>query len=140
MYIYIYIQKTSYSHVYTYKNRYVYVYTQKNQLYRIVKDLQTKSFSEQTCVIFLIFFPYLAPGGSPQQQTEPPKSHLDIFETQCVAVCCSVLRCVAVRCGALQCVALRCSVLQCVAVCCSVLQCVAACCIVLHCQSLQNCI
>ena len=68
---------------------------------------------------------------------------------QCVAVCCSVLHCVALYCSVLvrkwssrvslivsygkhnvlQCVAVRCSVLQCVAACCSVLQCVVVCCI-----------
>ena len=64
--------------------------------------------------------------------------------SQCVAVCCSVLRCVAVcwsvvsalfdallydlthSCILLQCVVVCCSVLHCVAVCCSVLQRVVA--------------
>jgi len=36
-------------------------------------------------------------------------------ESQCVAVCCSVLQCVAVCCSVLQCVAVCCSMLQCVA-------------------------
>ena len=36
-------------------------------------------------------------------------------DTQCVAVCCSVLQCVAVCCSVLQCVAVCCSVLQYVA-------------------------
>ena len=43
---------------------------------------------------------------------------------QSVAACCSVLQCVAVCCSVWQCVAVRCSVSQCVAACCSVLQCV----------------
>jgi len=47
--------------------------------------------------------------------------------SQCVAVCCSVLRCVAVRCkreydGLYESAAVCCSVLLYIAVCCSVLQ------------------
>ena len=39
-------------------------------------------------------------------------THLKTSETQCVAVCCSVLQCVAVCCSVLQCVAVCCSVLH----------------------------
>jgi len=40
------------------------------------------------------------------------------YNTQFVAVCCSMLQCVTVCCSVLHCVAVCCSVLQCVAVCC----------------------
>ena len=48
-------------------------------------------------------------------------------QSQCVAVCCSVLLCVMLQCVALCYVAVCYSVMQCVAVRCSVLQCVAEC-------------
>jgi len=65
-------------------------------------------------------------------------THAYIEISQCVALCCGVLRCVAASCSVLQCVAVCCSMLQCVAVCCSVLQCVAVCCSVLQCIVFQK--
>jgi len=51
-----------------------------------------------------------------------------VRESQCVAVCCSVLQCVAVCCRVLQSVLVCCNLLQSVAVCCNLLQSVAICC------------
>jgi len=60
-------------------------------------------------------------------------SSSSINQSQCVAVCCSVLQFVTVCCSVLQCVAVCYSVLQSVAACCNVLQCAAVWCSVLQC-------
>jgi len=75
---------------------------------------------------------------------------MQLANTQCVAVCCSLLQSVAVCCSLLQSVAVCCSLvqsvaslLQSIAVWCSVLQCVTVCCsllksVAVYCSLLQS--